>query len=392
MKQKISVYRNVLDTIGIQVSVRAVIQKIRSGSRNLDIRTKRLRELQKNDTEKYQKSKLSLPGATFSGNFRKRRRTELITHSGLICLDFDHIDARDVKSQLMQNPAVLAAFISPSGEGVKAIFRIDPIPTDAREHKLAWTAIKESLSDLSEIDESAKDVSRLCFLCYDPDIYVNPDAIPVKYEITEEIIVDKTAEVERRKKKTARSEKIRTELRARGVELMEMSDPLPEWMQISPEKLLTEIGCQHLHGNSWHWPESGPGRSFELSGSILKPFSNSIQAHSPNSDPHTPVNAHRFIAWYLYSLDMTKGSDKRKLRVKLAELGYGTPPDVFYETRRKEWQAAIEAGLLDTPKRRWGLTKRTGKKPESWQRNERVFVKGTQNGWEKQEPRRVNLS
>ena len=41
---------------------------------------------------------------TFSGLFRKRNEKELIMHSGLMCLDFDHVeDMESVKQQLLNH-------------------------------------------------------------------------------------------------------------------------------------------------------------------------------------------------------------------------------------------------------------------------------------------------
>ena len=44
---------------------------------------------------------------TFSGLFRKRSEKELIMHSGLICLDFDHVDNMDIVRQKLLSMSIL---------------------------------------------------------------------------------------------------------------------------------------------------------------------------------------------------------------------------------------------------------------------------------------------
>ena len=59
---------------------------------------------------------------TFSGLFRKRNEKELIMHSGLMCLDFDHVDnIGELKQQLLNHEYfdTELLFVSPSGNGLK---------------------------------------------------------------------------------------------------------------------------------------------------------------------------------------------------------------------------------------------------------------------------------
>ena len=123
--------------------------------------------------------KLNLPGVMFSGTFRKRSSKELIQHSGLICMDFDHVDKpAEVIDSMRFDPHLALAFISPRGNGVKGVFCI---PQDS-DHQAAFETVKEycaAMYDL-EADESGKDVGRLCFLSVDPDAHYAPDAVPLR--------------------------------------------------------------------------------------------------------------------------------------------------------------------------------------------------------------------
>ena len=65
---------------------------------------------------------------TFSGTFQYRNDKALIQHSGLLCLDFDHIsNIEEVKGQLLQDEyfETKLMFRSPSGDGLKWIVEID---------------------------------------------------------------------------------------------------------------------------------------------------------------------------------------------------------------------------------------------------------------------------
>ena len=68
---------------------------------------------------------------TFSGTFSVRREDKLIEHSGLLCLDFDHVQkVEDLFQALLQDDyfETQLLFRSPSGDGLKWV-----IPTDITE-------------------------------------------------------------------------------------------------------------------------------------------------------------------------------------------------------------------------------------------------------------------
>ena len=163
-------------------------------------------------------------------------------------------------------------------------------------------------------------------------------------------------ETERQKKETqARRDKdnaVRVELKKRGHSLAENVEAIREFCDTTdPASLLTELGlATHLSGNAWNWHDSSPGRSFELKdtphGKNINPFSNSMQSASPESDGTKPVNAHRFVLYYLHNLDMTQRGDQRQLQCILADLGYGTHPDVYKQSQRQEKAAAVREGLI----------------------------------------------
>jgi len=116
----------------------------------------------------------------FSGTFSTRSAQGLINHSGFLTIDFDHIkNLYSLKSRLIKNKSfkTVLAFTSPSGDGLKWIIEID---IEAYSHLTWFHSISAYLryNYKIEADQSGKDVSRCCFLPYDPEAWINPEYIP----------------------------------------------------------------------------------------------------------------------------------------------------------------------------------------------------------------------
>ena len=118
----------------------------------------------------------NFPYCTFSGTFTKRNESSLIRHSGLIAIDFDHLEnVQAVKLQLLKDPyfSTQLLFVSPNGSGLKWIINIDIENYSHSDYfKSAYNYIKETYC--IEIDKSCRDVARASFLCYDPDAFIHP--------------------------------------------------------------------------------------------------------------------------------------------------------------------------------------------------------------------------
>ena len=119
-------------------------------------------------------AKKKLPVVLFSGEFSSRADEALFEHSGFIVLDFDHIDVQKSKAILSTDDYVYSCWISPSGDGLKALVRITN-PERHRDHFRALVRYFYKQYSL-EVDESGVNESRACFESYDPEIIVNTDA------------------------------------------------------------------------------------------------------------------------------------------------------------------------------------------------------------------------
>ena len=114
---------------------------------------------------------------TFSGMFTTRNDKALVIHSGLLCVDFDHLQNVDLlRNQLLQDEyfETQLLFVSPSGDGLKWIISID---TTKSSHGQFFAAVANYILQTYkvEVDKSGRDISRACFLAYDPNAFIHPN-------------------------------------------------------------------------------------------------------------------------------------------------------------------------------------------------------------------------
>ncbi len=113
---------------------------------------------------------------TFSGTFSKRNDKSLLRHSGLITVDFDHIDnVPELKAMLLVDEyfETELLFVSPSGDGLKWVIPIDLTKAKQQDFFKAVANYIRHTYQL-EVDQSGKDVSRACFLPQDAAPFINP--------------------------------------------------------------------------------------------------------------------------------------------------------------------------------------------------------------------------
>jgi hypothetical protein len=184
---QISLFSNCLSTLGRTVDALAVFNNIKNGPTRepvAQIRRLYLSELKRDRTGDRRKAKKAveplkknLQGLTWSGTFSRRANEALIQYSGLICVDLDLLGERlaEVREKLKASLYLFALFLSPTADGLKAIFRVRPDPS---KHFGSFLALQQHVLELTgvQIDESGKDLARLCFVSFDPEAYLNPNA------------------------------------------------------------------------------------------------------------------------------------------------------------------------------------------------------------------------
>ena len=134
------------------------------------------KSLADNKIEAAERAKKSLPAFTPSATFKGGRKMEFLTnYNALVVLDIDKITPNKLsesKEKLKENPFVFAFFTSPSGNGLKIFVKVD---SGKDEHKETFLKLQRYFEDILslEIDKSGKDITRLCFFSYDPELFVN---------------------------------------------------------------------------------------------------------------------------------------------------------------------------------------------------------------------------
>lgn len=122
--------------------------------------------------------KKRLPAILFGGKFSARRIDGFMEPSNIVLADIDKMpeaELADLKDSLRKNEYVYAFWTSPSGNGIKVLFKSDFDTYE--EYKEAFCNIDKLMGQLTYFDMANSDISRACFVSYDPDIYINEDSI-----------------------------------------------------------------------------------------------------------------------------------------------------------------------------------------------------------------------
>jgi hypothetical protein len=159
-------------------TIPTILEEIKTGKYKPGIIYLR-KSLAEKKEEAYNKAKKSLPAFTPSGKFVGGRKLEFLAeYSNCIILDIDKLSKEQLQNAKMiaaQSEFTYACFISPSGNGLKILVKIN---SDKANHKEAFLLVQahyESILKL-EIDKSGKDVTRLCFYSWDENLYLNENA------------------------------------------------------------------------------------------------------------------------------------------------------------------------------------------------------------------------
>jgi hypothetical protein len=176
----ITAFKNIWSKEPHYISIDLALNRIKNGnSKNL------VEEIRNTlDKEKAGELKKNLPCICFSGKFGSDRKDEqIISHSNFLVLDFDNVyELRDKQTDIISHKFVYACWVSPSGNGLKALVKI----ANGDKHREHFEALEEIFP---EIDKSGKNPSRVCYESYDLDIYINLNAeVFKKIKKTEKIV------------------------------------------------------------------------------------------------------------------------------------------------------------------------------------------------------------
>jgi hypothetical protein len=121
----------------------------------------------------------NFPYVTTAGVFAYCSDASILSWSSVLCMDLDKLgDVDALKRRLIADRQfqTLMAFRSPSGDGLKWLLRIDLTKCGYRQWFDAVRNYLMATYGLSpkQADPSVRNESRACFLCYDPEVYLNP--------------------------------------------------------------------------------------------------------------------------------------------------------------------------------------------------------------------------
>jgi hypothetical protein len=164
----------------------ALLAQLRAGAEGLAAQVHMLRSLAKEDLPRYQERKRHLP-FFIPARFRSgiRRADHLEAAHGWV-LDLDHCRQSQAQFEalqlrLWQDPRVWLLYVSPSGEGLKLLFRFAEPLTHTKAFSDCYQAFARQFArqyDLhAYLDFKTHDVTRVSFLSHDPAARLRRDPL-----------------------------------------------------------------------------------------------------------------------------------------------------------------------------------------------------------------------
>ena len=137
---------------------------------------KQIEEIRAQENPSKSPLKDRLPLFTPTGIFNYRSMAGLESYNGIICLDIDSVeDPESLKSVCKTISWVYSAFVTPSGKGLKVIVKTDATPETYKEVEISVSNKFAELTGFSR-DNHCKDIARVQFVSYDPQIYINENS------------------------------------------------------------------------------------------------------------------------------------------------------------------------------------------------------------------------
>ena len=184
---KISVFKNAKGTVPSgAISLEDLFREVRDGAHRAPIEGIRAEQDkdQQNELKKHLKA-VTFSGKVTSGGRAKAMEEGRFAHSGFLQIDLDADDLQgqppaDVRDVLAEDPHIVTAFISPRGNGVKAVMLVPPAATKA-DHTATFLSAESYMAATYElkVDTATKDPVRMCFVSYDPEARWNSEAVPL---------------------------------------------------------------------------------------------------------------------------------------------------------------------------------------------------------------------
>ena len=180
-KKRVSLFKRITDVKNpIDYNLDDILEIIKTGT-EFDLKKKVQDVRNAKDKDEKDEKKKRIPAATVNGTFESKNKNCLKVYSSYTALDFDHIpedEMQDFIDNLKKSPHVYAGFRTSSGEEYKAIILHDNL--EPLYHDDLYEQLLEYYN--CEVkDTSTRDLARGNYLSYDPDLWINPDAVPFHF-------------------------------------------------------------------------------------------------------------------------------------------------------------------------------------------------------------------
>lgn len=201
---KVTIFANAKETKDAHyITVTQALKRIKDGKSKEAV--EKIREKYAKGKE-YASDKILLPSVIFAGVADKvsqdkkgqdtLRNDECVSqHSGFFVIDFDNDETDIVKARLKKDTYTYAVWAGVT-KGAKALIKCPPSIDKHSEYYNAF------LSRYPELDPTSKNIGRLCFESYDPELWINPNSLVWDKTMTdEEYQKNKKSLKEKRKKR-----------------------------------------------------------------------------------------------------------------------------------------------------------------------------------------------
>ncbi len=178
LDREISFYQSITSVGFKNISIKNALDAIKSGQYKTTITAIR-NYLLIGKTDDARAAKINLPAFTFCGTFKGNRQAKNIdAYSGLIIFDIDKLESvvlAKLIADLQSDPIIFSYWLSPSGSGLKILIAADCVQTNYKYYFQGLKNYFEKTYNIS-IDSSGSDLSRLCFVSYDDNLFLNIQA------------------------------------------------------------------------------------------------------------------------------------------------------------------------------------------------------------------------
>ena len=209
---QVSLFNGFADKNPKPITIHEVVEIIRADQRLQVLTDNHRRYRAAGDTARADAEKQHMPCYSVAVLFRGgKQQKHIVSYTGMSIVDLDHVPRErmaEVLAMVRNDPHTLLAYTTISGEGVRVITRYEApllspqggkIPAVMTEllplgggwegaafYKLAFLTVNEYYKRLTgcDYDEKCKNATRISGMAYDPEVYYNPDAVPIVVDMT----------------------------------------------------------------------------------------------------------------------------------------------------------------------------------------------------------------